>query len=110
MASTSQDRAALPDDLSRYFGSLQPDELSWLAKLIERFPVPRAECAPDLVQAVARLTTNVPWWNEIAEGSRFSEMARRLAERAEAQTGPVKLTRKDIEGDYGGPFLLTQAL
>lgn len=110
MASTSQDRAANPDDLSRYFGSLQPDELAWLEKLIERFPVPRAECAPDVVQAVARLTTDVPWWNEIAEGSRFSEMARRLAKRAQAQTGPVKLTRKDIEGDYGGPFLLTQAL
>jgi integrase len=110
MASTSRDRAAFSDELSRYFGSLQPDELSWLEKLIQRFPVPRAECAPDLVQAVARLTTNVHWWHEIADGPRFSEMARQLAKRTSAQTGPVKLTRADIQADYRGPFRLTQAL
>jgi hypothetical protein len=110
MASSPQDRAVFSADLSSYFDSLRPDELAWLVKLIDRFPIPRAECAPDLVHAVARLTKDVPWWSELDEGRRFGEMAQQLAQRAEAKSGPARLTRKDIEADYGGPFLLTQAL
>lgn len=110
MASSPLDRAAIVDDPSKYFGSLQPDQVAWLKKLVLRFPVPRAECVPDLVHAVARLTANVGWWGELVEGPVIANTARNLAESAASRAGLVKLTRKDIDADYGGAYLLTQAL
>lgn len=108
MASSPQERPVFTAKLSNYFGSLQPDELAWLERLVDCFSVPRTECARDLVHAVARLTRNVPWWGELDGGHRFGEMAQQLVQRAEAKSGPARLTREDIDKDYRKDYLLTR--
>ena len=108
MASSPQERPVFTAKLSNYFGFLQPDELAWLERLVDCFSVPRTECARDLVHAVARLTRNVPWWGELDGGHRFGEMAQQLVQRAEAKSGPARLTREDIDKDYRKDYLLTR--
>ena len=110
MASVPETPPLLPADLHRKLGELRPEDEAWLATLFQCFPIPRADCAPDVTKALGRLLGTAPWVEELFGGSDFTVRLRRLGMLLDEHIGPRELTAKRLRTDFGGPFLLTGTL
>lgn len=112
MTFASQNEEQLTAALRRQFGDIEPEDRAWLLALMDRFPIPRVDCAPELVSAIARIAGSVSWWGELEDGDYLQATALRLIERASARSGQVLAPRRpaDIDEDYGGDRLLTRSL